>query len=70
VPKIKVVITDYIEPDLAWEAEQFRQLGVDFACHQLQFGRPEQLLDVAADADVVVVNMARFGSEVIAGLRI
>jgi D-3-phosphoglycerate dehydrogenase len=65
----KVVVTDYIEPDLAWEAEQFRQLGAELACHQLKFGSPAELVAATADADVVIVNMAGCGAEVIAGLR-
>jgi D-3-phosphoglycerate dehydrogenase / 2-oxoglutarate reductase len=68
VTNIKVVVTDYIEPDLEWEADQFRRLGVDFAGYQLKTAGPAQLLAVAGDADVIVVNMARLGPEVIAGL--
>ncbi len=66
---IKVVVTDYIEPDLKWEADQFRQLGVEFASHQLKFGSAAELVAAAGEADVVIVNMARFDAEVIAGLR-
>jgi len=68
VAKVKVVITDYIEPDLKWEEEQFERLGVDFSYHQLKFGSPEQILAVAADADIVIVNMAKISPEVIDGL--
>ncbi len=67
--KISVVVTDYIEPDLAWEADQFGRLDVAFSYHQLKQGSPAQLIEAAADADVVVVNMARFDADVIAGLR-
>ena len=67
--KIKVVITDYIEPDLNWEEEQFARLGVEFKYHQLKFGSPEQIVAAAADADIVVVNMAKIDAEVIDGLR-
>lgn len=66
---LKVVVTDYIEPDLEWEAGQFHQLGVEFAGHQLKFGSPAELITAAGEADVVIVNMARFDAEVIAGLR-
>ena len=67
--KTKVVVTDFIEPDLNWEAGQFNRMGVDFAGYQLKTASPEQILAAAGDADVVVVNMARLGSDVIAGLE-
>jgi D-3-phosphoglycerate dehydrogenase len=65
---IKVIVTDYIEPDLAWERDQFRALGLDFSAHQLKSGSPEQILAVAADADILIVNMATIDSYVIKGL--
>ncbi len=67
--KTKVVITDYIEPDLKWEEEQFEQLEVDFSYYQLKFGSAEQILGVTADADVVITNMAKINAQVIDGLR-
>ena len=69
MPKIKVVVTDYIEPNLEWEEAQFEQLGIEFSHHQLKFGSAEQLLEVAADADVVIANMAKMDAQVIDGLR-
>lgn len=66
---IKVVVTDYIEPDLDWEAEQFAQMGVDFRIYQQKSAAPGELVDIIADADVVIVNMAKISSEVIHGLR-
>jgi len=67
--KLNVVITDYVEQDLKWEEEQFKGLGVDFAYDQLKLGSPEQILTLAKDADIVIVNMAKMNAEVIAGLR-
>lgn len=67
--RMKVVITDYIEPDLEWESDQFKGLGVDFSYHQLKQAPPERLLEVVADADVLIVNMAVINAEVIQGLR-
>jgi D-3-phosphoglycerate dehydrogenase / 2-oxoglutarate reductase len=66
---LKVVVTDYIEPDLKWEEEECRKLGIDFSHYQLKTASTEKLLEVAADADVVVVNMARFDRKLIEGLR-
>jgi len=67
--KIKVVVTDYIEPDLDWEAEQFEQMDVDFSCYQLKFAPPEEILGVASEADILIVNMAKIGAKVIEGLK-
>lgn len=66
--RIKVVVTDYIEPDLEWEAEQFRELGVDFAHHQLKFGTASQIVEACAGADVLIVNMAEIDHEVMQAL--
>jgi D-3-phosphoglycerate dehydrogenase / 2-oxoglutarate reductase len=66
--KLKVVVTDYIEPDLLWEQEQAEKMKVDFQCHQLKEASPEDLISVCKEADVVVVNMAKFSDKVINGL--
>jgi D-3-phosphoglycerate dehydrogenase len=67
--KVKFVITDYIHPDLNWEKEQCRELGVDFEYYQKKPAGPQELLDVCADADVILINMAKFDEEVINGLE-
>jgi D-3-phosphoglycerate dehydrogenase len=67
--KLKVVVTDYIESDLEWEKEQFKEMGVDFSAHQLKFASPQELLQVIHDADIVIVNMAAINAEVIDGLH-
>ena len=54
---MKVVVTDYIEPDLKWEAGRLAELGVEFACHQLKFAPLDEVSAATRDADVVVVNM-------------
>jgi len=66
--KTRVVITDYIEPNLEWEQKQFEQMGVDFAYYQLKFGTPEQILEATTGADVVIANMADMNARVIEGL--
>lgn len=53
-----VVVTDYVEPDLAWETDQLQRMGVRLEHHMLRHGSPDELARAAADADVVVVNMA------------
>lgn len=67
--KRKVVVTDYIETDLEWEYTQAHELEIDFSAFQLKNAFPEQLIQTTRDADIVVVNMAKMSSEVIAGLE-
>jgi len=67
--KIKVVVSDYVEPDLDWEVEQFKRMGVDFSFYQLKAVPAPELLRVIADADVVIVNMTQINEEVLSGLK-
>jgi D-3-phosphoglycerate dehydrogenase len=69
VPNIKVVVTDYIEPDLNWESAELARRGIKFSHHQLKFAPIEQVLDATRDADVVVVNMVPITPELIAGWK-
>lgn len=68
MPSIKVVVTDFIEPDLQWEKEQAKKLNIDFCSYQLKQGTSSELINACKDADVVVVNMANFSEKVINGL--
>jgi D-3-phosphoglycerate dehydrogenase len=61
-------ITDYIERDLQWEDEQCRELGLHFEHFQLKEAPAPEIVRHVGDADIVLVNMARFSREVIAGL--
>ena len=61
-------ITDYIERDLEWEAEECRKLGLRFEHFQLKEAPAAEIVRHVGDADIVLVNMARFTREVIAGL--
>jgi len=65
--KKKVVITDYIEPDLNWESEEFARRGVEFEYHQLKFAPNEKVIEATKDADVVVVNMVKITADIVAG---
>jgi D-3-phosphoglycerate dehydrogenase len=65
--KTKVVVTDYIEPDLNWEAEQMAKRGVEFVYHQLKFAPKEQVIAATRDADIVVVNMVPITADITAG---
>ena len=61
-------ITDYIERDLQWEDEECRRLGLHFEHFQLKQAPAAEIIRHVRDADIVLVNMARFDREVIAGL--
>jgi D-3-phosphoglycerate dehydrogenase len=65
--KPKVVITDYIEPDLDWESQELAKRGVDFEYHQLKSAPNEKVIEATRDADVVVVNMVKITPDIVAG---
>lgn len=67
--RLKVVVTDYIEPDLEWEAGILKEWGVDFAHYQLKFAPRQELLAAVRDADIIIVNMALFDEALISGLE-
>jgi D-3-phosphoglycerate dehydrogenase len=63
----KVVVTDYIEPDLEWEARELARRGIELQSHQLKFAPLADVLAATRDADVVVVNMVPITPELISG---
>ena len=66
---MKIVVTDYIEPDLDWEAGKLRERGIEFACHQLKFAPFENVVEATRDADVVIVNMVPVNRPLVAAWR-
>ncbi len=66
--KILFKISDYVEPDLKWEEEQCEKLGVDFQHYQMKTASPAELIENCADADILLVNMAKVTPEVMDGL--
>ena len=42
---MKVVVTDYIEPDMNWEAGQIRGRGIQFDTYQLKFQPENEVLE-------------------------
>ncbi len=56
---MKVVVTDYIEDNLDWEAGQLQEQGIDFAAYQLKFKPEDEVVPKLEEADVVVVNMVK-----------
>jgi D-3-phosphoglycerate dehydrogenase len=65
----KIVVTDYIEPDLEWERAQLAGSPVTFEAFQLKSATREDLLARIGDAEVLIVNMAKMDRDVIRNLR-
>jgi D-3-phosphoglycerate dehydrogenase len=65
---MKVVVTDYIEENLDWEADQCRKAGIELAIYQLKFKPEAEVLEKIADADVIVVNMVKFDASLVSKL--
>jgi len=66
--KTKVVVTDYIEQDLDWEAEELAKRGIEFETYQLKFKPEDEVVEKIADADVVVVNMVKMTESLLSRL--
>ncbi|MFH1567771.1 MAG: C-terminal binding protein [Gemmatimonadota bacterium] len=67
---IRIVVTDYIEPDLEWEREQLARFPhVTLAYHQLKFAPREELVAAIRDADVVLVNMTAMTADLMDELK-
>jgi len=66
--KLVFKISDSIERDLRWEKEECRKLGIRFGAYQLKNAPSAEIVRRLKDADIVLVNMARFGRDVIAAL--
>jgi D-3-phosphoglycerate dehydrogenase / 2-oxoglutarate reductase len=68
--KIKVVVTDYIEPDLKWEENELKKYpNVDFQHYQLKFKSMDEVLLKIEDAEIIVVNMVPLTKEIISKLK-
>lgn len=56
---MKVVVTDYIEDNLDWEAAELAKAGIEFETLQLKFQQEDEVVAKLAAADVIVVNMVK-----------
>jgi D-3-phosphoglycerate dehydrogenase len=65
---MNVVVTDYIEENLDWEAAELKKAGIAFSAFQLKFKTEDDIVAAIADADVVVVNMVKFTDSLLARL--
>ena len=61
-------ITDYIEPDLVWEEKECEKLGVEFTHYQMKDAGADEIIRNVRDAEVILVNMAKFNAGVIENL--
>jgi D-3-phosphoglycerate dehydrogenase len=66
---VKVVVTDYIEDDLDWEAKELEKAGIEFEAWQLKFKPETEVVAKIRDADVLVVNMVPLTESVISKLE-
>ena len=67
--RIRVVVTDFIEANLDWEAEQLAKQGrFEFAAYQLKHCAADEVVARTRDADVIVVNMVPMTEAVLARL--
>ncbi|NOZ23832.1 MAG: C-terminal binding protein [Planctomycetes bacterium] len=67
--KIKIVITDHLEPDFEWELERLPRDKIIFETYQLKHASEDDLIEKIKDADLVVVNMAPMTERVIESLE-
>ena len=67
---MRIVVTDYLEPDFNWEQDQLRSRGLAFSWqqHQLKFAGETELVAAVREADILVVNMAKMTASVIGQL--
>ncbi len=66
---MKIVVTDYIEPDLDWEKEQVAALGGALESYQMKSASAAKLADTLSGADVAIVNMAKIDRVVLDGMK-
>lgn len=65
----RLVVTDYIEENLEWEAEQLAAIGIDFQAYQLKSKPQSEVLEKVRDADIVLVNMVPIDEDMVAGME-
>ena len=63
--EVKIIVTDYLEPDLEWEKEQLKKYPCRFFYYQLKDADEDTLISKIKDADILVVNMVKMTERVI-----
>jgi len=66
---VKVVVTDYIEHNLDWEAEELKKAGIEFEAWQLKFKPEAEVLEKISDAEIIVVNMVPLTESILSKLE-
>jgi D-3-phosphoglycerate dehydrogenase / 2-oxoglutarate reductase len=64
----RIVVTDYIEPDLRWERDHLAAYPVTLDAHQLKFASEREIMERIGNADVVIVNMTKLTRQVLQNL--
>ncbi len=62
-------VTDYVERDLEWEKSECKRMGIKFAAYQLKDASADEIVAKVKDADIILVNMAKFDEAVISRLK-
>jgi D-3-phosphoglycerate dehydrogenase len=65
----RIVVTDYIEPDLDWERRQLAGFPITMEAHQLKFAPVQEIISAIGDADIVIVNMTSMSRDVLQNLH-
>jgi D-3-phosphoglycerate dehydrogenase / 2-oxoglutarate reductase len=65
VSKVRLVVTDYVESNLDWEAAELSRRGVDYSFHQLRTAPQEEVVAATRDADVVIANFTPITSGIV-----
>lgn len=65
----KIIVTDYLEDNLDWEKNKFKEIGYELEAFQLKHAPQEKLIEAGKDADILIVNMAKIDKGVIDSLR-
>ena len=66
---MRIVVTDYIEPDLDWEEKQVAALGGTLESYQMKSASSAKLAGTLSGADIAIVNMAKIDSTVLDGMK-
>lgn len=66
---MKVVVSDYLEPDLNWEKEQFDKMNLESEFYQLKHEPVKKLIEKIHDADILIVNMSKIDKQVVSHLE-
>lgn len=67
--KWKIVVTDYLEKDMNWEASQLSGPDVQFDAYQLKHAHEDTVIEHIREADIVVVDMMTLTTRMVDSLE-